>query len=91
MTEDGLIVVSGYSIFKYMETKGLPLDFILSILNKEEYRIDWLEFILTSVEHKWKLPGTMLKIDNSMNDVYGKEFSYPIIKELNKRVEKFLD
>jgi len=74
-----------------METKGLPLDFILSILNKEEYRIDWLEFILTSVEHKWKLKGTMLKIENSMKDVYGKEFTISIMEILNQRVEKFYD
>jgi hypothetical protein len=60
-------------------------------LEKEKYVIDWLEFILTSVEHKWKLRGTLKKIENSMYDVYGKEFSEPIIKELYFRCEKYIN
>ena len=74
-----------------METKGVPLDFILSSLPKEEYVIDWLDFILTSVQHNWKLRGTMKKIENSMNDVYGRVYSLPVIEELQKRCKPFTD
>lgn len=91
MTQDGKIVVSGYSVFKFVETKGVSLDFLLLTLDKDEYSIDWLEFILTSVEHKWKLKGTLLKIEGALNDSYGKEFSKPIIDNFNKRCEQFLD
>ena len=91
ITEDGKIVVSGLSVFKFIESKGVPLDFILSSLDKNEYSIDWLDFIFTSVEHKWKLKGTLIKIENSLNDVYGREFSLPIIERLNQICEKHLD
>lgn len=91
MTEDGKIVISGYSVFKFVETKGVPLDFILSSLPNDEYIVDWLEFVLTSVQHNWKLRGTLIKIENSMLDVYGKTYSTPIIEELYKRCEIFLD
>lgn len=90
VTEDGKIVVSGYSVFKFTESKGVPLDFLLSTLSKDEYVIDWLEFILVSVKHKWKLKGTLIKIENSMIDVYGREYSTPIIKEMYKQCEPFM-
>jgi len=60
-------------------------------LNKNEYSIDWLEFILTSVKHKWKLKGTLKKIENSLNDIYGKEHSEEIVNRLYFHCEKFLD
>lgn len=91
MTEDGKIVVSGLSVFKFMESKGLPLDFILSTLDKDEYSVDWLEFILTSIQHKWKLKGTLVKIENSLIDVYGRNFSTPIIEELSVRCQPYMD
>jgi len=91
MTEDNKIVVSGYSVFKFIETKGVPLDFLLSSISIEDYVIDWLEFILTSVQHKWKLKGTLIKIENSMNDVYGRNYSKPILEKLFKSCEKFLN
>ena len=91
VTSDNKIVVSGYSVFKFIETKGVPLDFILSILDNKIYVIDWLEFILTSTQHKWKLKGTLIKIENSMNDCYGREYSKPIIKELFNRCKPYLD
>ena len=59
-------------------------------LDKDEYVIDWLEFILTSVEHKWKLKGTLKKIENSMNDIYGVEYSEPIIDKLFEKCKNFL-
>jgi len=43
------------------------------------------------VQHKWKLKGTIIKIENSLNDVYGKEFSKSIIKEIRLRTNKFID
>ena len=82
--------MSGLSLFKFTESKGIPLDFLLSSLPKDEYSVDWLEFIVTSVQHKWKLKGTLIKIENSLVDVYGRTFSEPIIKELYTRCEPYL-
>lgn len=85
MTNDEKIVVSGYSVFKFMETKGLPLDFMLMYLDKDEYVVDWIEFIHTSVQHNWNLRGTLTKLENALYDVYGRcEYSERIIKVLNE-------
>ena len=74
-----------------MESKGVPIDFLLSQLEKDIYVIDWLEFILISVQHKWKLKGTLKKIENSLNDVYGKIHSKPIIDELYLKCNPYLE
>lgn len=79
------------SVFKFTESKGVPLDFILSTLSKEEYVVDWLDFIVQSVQHKWKLKGTLVKIENSMIDVYGREYSTPIINQLKTRCLPYMD
>ena len=84
ITEDKKIVVSGYSVFKFMETKGLPLDFMFMYLDKDEYVVDWLEFVQTSLEHNWNIRGTLTKLENSLIDVYGRcEYSETVIKRLN--------
>jgi hypothetical protein len=38
-------------VLQLTETKGVPLDFILSSLDYEEYVIDWIEFVKTSIKH----------------------------------------
>lgn len=78
-------------MFKYNESLGVPLDFILSSLSKDEYSVDWLDFIVQSVKHKWKLKGTLIKIENAMIDVYGREYSTPIINQLYKQCTPYLD
>ena len=65
-----------------METKGLPLDFILSSLDKEKYVVDWVDFIQTSLKHNWKIKGTFIKIENALIDVFGREYSNSIIERL---------
>lgn len=91
LTEDGKIVLSGYSVFRYIDSKGVPLENILMTLDRNKYVIDWLDFISTSVEHKWKLKGTLTKIEKSILEIYGKEYSLIIMKELNYRCREFID
>ena len=49
-----------------METKGLPLDFMFMYLEKDKYVVDWLEFVQTSLDHNWKIRGTLTKLENSL-------------------------
>ena len=65
-----------------METKGLPLDFLLSNLDREHYVVDWQEFIRTAQQHNWKLRGTLIKVENVLIDVYGRKDSEEIIRML---------
>ncbi len=90
-TVDGKMVISGNSLFRFVETKGVPLDFLLSSLDKDLYVVDWLEFILVSVQNNWKLKGTLLKIENSLIDVYGRDYSTPIIEKINRRCLPFME
>lgn len=69
-----------------METKGLPLDFMFMYLEKDKYVVDWLEFVQTSLDHNWKIRGTLTKLENSLIDVYGKcDYTETIITKLNKQ------
>lgn len=73
-----------------METKGLPLDFILMNIDKDKYIIDWMEFIETSLQHNWKLKGTILKLEDSFLDYYDKEFSNIIITRIKNIYSDFI-
>ena len=59
--------------------------------DRNKYVIDWLDFITTSVEHKWKLKGTLVKIENGIKEVYGKEYSLEIMKRLNFVCKPYID
>lgn len=60
-------------------------------LDRNEIVIDWLDFIVTSVEHKWKLKGTLMKIENSIMEIYGKEYSETIMTKLRFRCRNYID
>lgn len=55
----------------------------------DEYLIDWIGFLNTSIEHKWNVRGTLLKIENSLMEVYGKE-KQDFINEIILRLKKYL-
>jgi len=52
------------------------------ILNKDIYVIDWIDFVNTTINHNWKLKGTLVKIENGLTEIYGKEYSLIIMKRL---------
>ena len=83
--------MSGYSVFKFIDSKGVPLENILMILEKDKYVIDWLDFITTSVEHKWRLKGTLVKIEKGTTEIYGKEYSLEIMKRLNLVCKSYIE
>jgi len=85
VTKDNKIVLSGKSIFRFMDTKGLPLDFILMNICKESFIIDWFEFIETSLSNNWRISGTLTKLEESFLDYYDKDFSSEILLRLRKR------
>jgi len=65
-----------------VDTKGIPLDFLLSSLKEKDYVIDWIEFVNTSLEHNWKLKGTIIKIEQALIDIYGREYTDIIVRKL---------
>jgi hypothetical protein len=88
-TTDGKDVVSGYDIFKWTESIGLPLDVIVELYNQRNTVIDWIEFVQTSLLHSWKYSNTLLKIQMSLSDVYDDRYSSHVVFVLNKVFEKY--
>ena len=56
-------------------------------IDRDKYTIEWMEFIYTSMEHHWKLKGTLLKIENSVKLVYGEDYCKTLMKKINFGLE----
>lgn len=87
-TNDNKLVLSGESIFRFMDTRGMPLENILMVLDKNEYSIDWVGFIQISQKSGWKLKGTLTKIQTGLSEMWGKEYSDSVIKRLEEYLDK---
>lgn len=78
--------MSGFTIFKYVETKGVPLEILLESI-KNDYIVDWIEYIETSINHNWRLSNTLKSLEFSIKEVYGQEKSLIIIEKLKQYLE----
>jgi len=56
-------------------------------LDKSKYVIDWVKFVETSIDHNWKIKGTLLKLEQSFLDYYDKDFSEVIMERLRELYE----
>ena len=65
-----------------MDSKGLPLDFILLSIDKDLFIIDWIDFMNVSIRSNWNTKGTISKLEESFLDYYEKDFSKIIINRL---------
>lgn len=69
-------------MFKVHETHGVPLDTIIQVLEENNMIIDWIEFFEESLKCNWNIKTTVNKIQVSLLDLYGKEYSDEVIKRL---------
>jgi len=81
---DGNLVVRGYDVFKIVESLGVPLEVVLDYFKQNNYTVDWFGFLITSVDHNWKVSSTILKIVTSVTDVYGREHGEIVETTLNR-------
>ena len=51
---------------------------------KDEYVVDWIDYLDTCLMHNWKLNNTLLSIEFSIKESYGEEYSNVIIERLRK-------
>lgn len=51
-----------------MDCIGLPLIFILDEMKKNNYVIDWCDFIDYTIEKKWDVHQTLSKIEEALID-----------------------
>jgi alanyl-tRNA synthetase len=81
-TTDGKTVVDG--IWYLFETHGLPLDIIFSICQERKMIPDWIllykQMRFAGMEHD----RVISKIEEAINDSFGKEFCGVVISRLNE-------
>ena len=65
-----------------MDTKGVPLDIIIQILDDRGYIVDWIDFYESSIKGGWTVVTSLNKIEYSLCNVKGKEHSDEVIKRL---------
>jgi hypothetical protein len=62
---------------------GLPLQDILLILEQNNMVVDWVDFYEQSIKGGWRSDRTIMKIRDSVGDVFGSEVGIKIIERLN--------
>ena len=71
-------------MFRVLVTYGVPLDNMISILHEHGYLIDWMDFIEQSIKEGWKLKSTLVKIEVSLIDTFGKDYSKEVINRIQQ-------
>jgi hypothetical protein len=66
MTINNIKVIKG--IGKFIDCIGLPLQFVIDELNKNNCLVDWIDFIEYSIDKNWNILQTMSKIEESLID-----------------------
>ena len=81
-TSDDKLVVQG--MFDLMSSVlGLPLEYMLDILNKNNMVVDWVDFYKCSVKHCWSYKTLRNKIDVALFEIYGKEYRDSVLMRLD--------
>src|ERR1035438_1594461 len=73
ITTDDKVVVEGFTIFKLMETMGIPLDLILEELRENEFVVDWIDFIKTGLVCGWSKKTILTRIEFPIREFCGDE------------------
>jgi len=81
-TEDGKLVVG--NVFENVSSRlGLPLEFVLDVLDKHGMVVDWVRFYDDSVKSGWSYKTLRLRVDSSVGDVYGTRYRDIVLERLD--------
>ena len=81
-TEDGKLVVG--NVFENVSSRlGLPLEFVLDILIRNNMVVDWIRFYEDSVRSGWSYKTLRLRVDSSLGDIYGSDYRDQVLKRLD--------
>src|SRR5271165_4249075 len=81
-TSDGKKLVDG--IWKTFETHGLPLDIIFTICISKNWMPDWIALYTQMVASGMEHSRIISKLEEAINDSFGKEFCEVVIFKLNQ-------
>jgi hypothetical protein len=62
---------------------GVPLEFLLEEMKKNNILVSWTHFYDSSVEHLWKYSTTRDRVSYSVFEVYGPEYRDEVLKRLD--------
>jgi len=81
-TSDGKDLVEG--IWKVYETYGLPLDSIFDVCIRKNWMPDWITLYIQMVTSGMEHGRILSKLEEALNDSFGKEFGTVVISTLDK-------
>lgn len=81
VTSDNKKVISG--IYKMFESHGIPLDVIFSLLKERNIIPDWINLYRDCRRSGMGHDRIISKLEEAINDSYGKEFGIQVIYNLN--------
>jgi hypothetical protein len=55
---------------------------VLRIFDKHGFVVDWLEYYLDGMKSNWNPDRTLIKIQSSVSQVFGKEYGEEVIRRL---------
>lgn len=72
ITEDGIQIIGG--CFKLLDTYGVPMPIIVSILAEHGYMVNWIDFCEDAVKHGWKLRAAVARLREAVGDTYDRHW-----------------
>ncbi len=87
-TENKTVIKGVFPIFSSLT--GLPLPDIIDTLYNNDIIIDWMDFYNQAMKEGWKPNRTLVKIKDSVEDVFGTEYANEVIKRINFCLDKGL-
>ncbi len=70
------------------ETKGVPLETIIQKFDELNYLIDWVDFYESSITSGWNTKTTLKKIEYSLIDIKGKDYTTQVLNRLKYYITK---
>lgn len=81
VTSDNKRIVSG--LFPLFDTHGLPLSIIWQCCIENNFVPSWIDFYFEAIEAGWSHKTILLRLNESIADVYGIEYQEVVIKRLS--------
>jgi|SRR5208283_663253 len=82
VTPDNKMVMGG--CFAFYETYGVPLNIFLMCCVEHNWIPDWIDFYLSALSAGMEHGRILSKLEEAINDSFGKEFCDVVIDRLDK-------
>lgn len=77
-------------VFIIIDTYGLPLVFVLDILERKGIVVDWFQFVIDALKAKWKPRTILATFEGAVIEKYGKKAATPMIEKMKELMKCIL-